>query len=88
MKNILLLSFQEVCQDCDLPEEEIMRFIEEEWILPSDPEDLLFDEEDRARLELIRELKNDLGVNDEGIPIILRLLDQLHLLRLRITQIK
>jgi len=88
MKQIIHFSVREICHECDLSESEIKRFIEEEWILPSDPEELLFDEEDRARLELIRELQRDLGVNDEAVPIILRLLDQLHLLRLRISQIK
>jgi chaperone modulatory protein CbpM len=88
MKYIIQFSVREICHKCDLPESEVRRFIEEEWIVPSDPEELLFDEEDRARLELIRELRQDLGVNDEAVPIILRLLDQLHLLRLRISQIK
>ena len=88
MKQIIQFSVREICEGCGLPESEIKRFIEEEWIIPSDPEELLFDEEDRARLELIRELQLDFGVNDEAVPIILRLLDQLHLLRLRISQIK
>jgi chaperone modulatory protein CbpM len=40
-----------------------------------------FSEIDIARVQLIRDLKQDLGVNDEGIPIILDLVDQLHGLR-------
>jgi chaperone modulatory protein CbpM len=40
-----------------------------------------FSEIDIARVQLIRDLKHDLGVNDEGIPIILDLVDQLHGLR-------
>jgi chaperone modulatory protein CbpM len=40
-----------------------------------------FSEIDLARARLIRDLTGDLGVNDEGIPIILGLIDQLHGLR-------
>jgi len=36
---------------------------------------------DLARARLIRDLKNDLGVNDEGVGVILHLLDQIHGLR-------
>jgi chaperone modulatory protein CbpM len=40
-----------------------------------------FSEIDIARTRLIQDLTGDLGVNDEGIPIILGLIDQLHGLR-------
>ncbi len=40
-----------------------------------------FTEADLARARLIRELKRDFGVNDEGIGVILNLLDQVHGLR-------
>ena len=36
---------------------------------------------DAARAIFIRDLKNDFGVNDEGIEIVLHLVDQLHGLR-------
>lgn len=36
------------------------------------------DMEDIARMLLIRDLKEDFGVNDESIPVILYLIDQLH----------
>ena len=39
-----------------------------------------FSEIDVARAQLIRDL-GELGVNDEGIPIVLDLIDQLHGLR-------
>lgn len=57
-------------------------WIDEEWLIPlasgSAPQ---FSDADLARARLIRDLKLDLGVNDEGIAIILHLLDQLHGLR-------
>jgi chaperone modulatory protein CbpM len=36
---------------------------------------------DIARARLIRDLTHDLGVNDEGVAIILDLIDQMHGLR-------
>lgn len=57
-------------------------WIREEWIVPH-PEnhEPAFTEADLARARLIHELKQDLGVNDEGIGVILGLLDQVHGLR-------
>ena len=41
----------------------------------------MFSEIDLARTQLIRDLTHEFGVNDEGIPIILGLVDQIHGLR-------
>ena len=38
-------------------------------------------EVDLARVQLIRDLRDDMGVNDEGIAVILDLVDQIHGLR-------
>jgi chaperone modulatory protein CbpM len=38
-------------------------------------------EADEARCDLICDLRHDMGVNDEGIDVILNLLDQIHGLR-------
>ena len=54
----------------------------EEWLLPQRvDDDVLFTEADLARAQLIHDLQDDLGVNREGIGIILSLLDQVHGLR-------
>jgi chaperone modulatory protein CbpM len=54
----------------------------EEWLLPQRLEnEELFTEADLARARLILDLQHDLGVNREGIGIILNLLDQVHGLR-------
>lgn len=63
-----------------IPSEIIISFINEEWISPIDEELLMLDEEDIARINLIHELREDFGVNDEAIPIILHLIDQLNAL--------
>jgi chaperone modulatory protein CbpM len=51
------------------------------WLMPQRDPELAFSEIDLARAQLIRDLKEDLGVNDEGISLILHLLDQVHGLR-------
>jgi chaperone modulatory protein CbpM len=57
-------------------------WIEEEWLVPSGTAtELTFSEADLARAQLIRDLTQDLGVNDEGVGVILNLLDQVHGLR-------
>jgi chaperone modulatory protein CbpM len=40
-----------------------------------------FSEIDLARARLIRDLKRDMGVNDEGVTVVLDLVDQVHGLR-------
>ena len=77
-----LYRIEEAARDCGLQETVIVHFIEREWLKPAMPEpSLTLDEEDVARALLIHELRNLLGVNDEAVPIILNLLDQLHCLR-------
>jgi len=51
------------------------------WLMPQRDPELAFSEIDLARAQLIRELREDFGVNDEGISLILHLLDQVHGLR-------
>lgn len=41
---------------------------------------------DRARAEFIRDLK-EMGVNDEAVPVILDLVDQLHGVRRRLREV-
>ncbi len=57
-------------------------WIEEEWLVPARAaRELAFTEMDRARANLIRDLREKMGVNDEGLGVILHLLDQMHGLR-------
>jgi len=52
------------------------------WVAP-EPQSrgVIFSEVDIARLQLIRQLKTDLSVNNAAIPIVLSLIDQVHGLR-------
>lgn len=57
-------------------------WIAEGWIVPARiGGQAVFHDVDVARAALIRDLDVLMGVNDEGIGVILQLVDQLHLLR-------
>ena len=57
-------------------------WLEQRWLVPDQTSaGLDFSEMDVARAHLIRDLKADFGVNDEGVDVILHLVDQLHGLR-------
>jgi len=57
-------------------------WIEQQWLIPEQTADgAAFSDVDLARAHFIRDLKADLGVNDEGVDVILHLVDQLHGLR-------
>jgi chaperone modulatory protein CbpM len=51
-------------------------WVEAGWLAPGELSEL-----DLARACLIRDLRERLGVNDEGVAVVLDLLDQLHGLR-------
>src|ERR1700681_3087152 len=56
-------------------------WVEAGWLLPrQDGDKRNFSEVDLARAQLIRDLEN-LGLNDEAVPVILDLVDQVHGLR-------
>lgn len=87
MTELLRLSLEEVCISCNLSPEIVEMYIQQEWIVPQDKGEQNFDQEDLARMILIRDLKQEMGVNDEAIPIVLHLIDQLHLLRRRLRHL-
>ena len=53
----------------------IATWIEKEWLFPPAPG--ILDQEDVARLRLIHELQHDFGANEDAVPLILHLVDQL-----------
>lgn len=66
----------------ELAEEEVVAYVEQEWVLATRRDEaMLFDEADTARIKFICELQRDMAVNDEAVPVILKLLDQLYGLR-------
>ena len=78
----MLLSIEQVVTEVEVTQGEVMTWIERRWVLPTeDDERLLFDEADCARIKLIAELHRDLGVGEDAMPLVLRLLDQIYFLR-------
>jgi len=62
--------------------------VQETWIAPANADKgHMFDDLDVARLRLIGELTEDLAVNDEAVPIILSLIDQLNVTRRHIQSL-
>jgi chaperone modulatory protein CbpM len=58
-------------------------WVAEGWLLPGGA----LGERDIARACLIRDLREDLGVNDEGVGVVLDLVDQLHGARLALRRV-
>jgi chaperone modulatory protein CbpM len=57
-------------------------WVEVGWLLPGyDAQARSFSEIDLARACLIRDLQQDVGINDEAVDVILDLIDQIHGLR-------
>ncbi|HEX8373610.1 MAG TPA: chaperone modulator CbpM [Geminicoccaceae bacterium] len=62
--------------------ETLRAWVEASWLIPSREEpEPAFSEADVARARLIRDLTEDLGVNEDGVGVILDLVDQIHGLR-------
>src|SRR6202162_5528682 len=78
----MIISKQDFLDRAQLDRPTLEVWIEEQWLVPSGTAtELAFSEADLARAKLIRDLMQDLGVNDEGVGVILNLLDQVHGLR-------
>jgi chaperone modulatory protein CbpM len=77
-----MISVQEFLLRTRLEHRSLETFIAAGWIIPPQTEpELMFSDVDLARAQLIRDLREDLGVNDEGVSVILHLIDQMHGLR-------
>jgi chaperone modulatory protein CbpM len=83
-----MISVQEFLVRARLDHRSLEAWIAAGWLIPpqTDPEPA-FTDIDLARAQLIRDLRDDLGVNDEGISVVLHLLDQVHGLRRSMQQL-
>ena len=67
----------------------IEQYIVRGWIRPlREPAGWAFEEIDIARMQLVRHLTEDIRVNEEGMDVVLSLLDQLYGLRAHIQKVK
>lgn len=73
----------------DVQAPELSRWIEERWVRPeSRVEGYVFHEVDVARVRLICELRHDLAIDEEAMPVVLQLLDQVYALRRRLRAMR
>ena len=65
---------------------EVLAWIEAEWVRPeTDAAGHHFRPVDVARLRLIRELRQDLAIGPEAMPVVLSLVDEMYTLRRRLA---
>lgn len=85
----MIMSRQQFLTRAGLEVQTLDVWIAQQWLAPDDTSDeLSFSDADVARAHLIHDLKGALGVNDEGIDIILHLVDQIHGLRQMFGQLR
>ena len=83
-----MLTRIELCAQLHISGETLEAWIADGWLLPLVAEGAPgFSEIDVARGRFIIELRRELGVNDEGVGVILDLVDQIHGLRLRLRDL-
>ena len=77
-----MISVQEFLIRARLEHHSLEAWISAGWLVPPQIEpELMFSDVDLARAQLIHDLREDFGVNDEGVSVILHLVDQMHGLR-------
>jgi chaperone modulatory protein CbpM len=83
-----MITMQEFLLRCRVEHRSLQAWMAAGWLIPPQTEpEPAFSEVDLARAQLIRDLHEDLGVNDEGISVILHLIDQMHGLRQSMQQV-
>ena len=77
-----MITLQEFVLRAHLEHQSVETWIAAGWLVPPQTEpEPMFSDVDVARAQLIRDLREDFGVNDEGVSVILHLVDQMHGLR-------
>jgi len=78
-----MIAFEELLDRfVGLDRRELVRWVENRWVLPERRgKTWIFHEIDVARVELILEVRREFAIDDEALPLILGLLDQVYDLR-------
>jgi chaperone modulatory protein CbpM len=83
----MIVQIQELVLQVRIETERLEQWVAAGWLLPRESgSNRDYSDVDVARAHLIRDLQ-ELGVNDDGIPIILHLVDQLHGLRCMVREL-
>jgi chaperone modulatory protein CbpM len=65
-----------------LDRRDLIRWVENRWVLPERGDQTwLFHEVDVARVELILEIRQEFAIDEDALPVVLGLLDQVYELR-------
>jgi chaperone modulatory protein CbpM len=84
----MIMNRQEFLSSAGLQMQTLEVWLEQRWLIPAQTSaGANFSDIDVARAHLIRDLKADFGVNDEGVDVILHLVDQIHGLRRVLEQL-
>jgi chaperone modulatory protein CbpM len=84
----MIMNKQEFLTCSGLQVQTLEFWLEQRWLIPQESSaGMTFSDIDVARARLIQDLKTDFGVNDEGVDVILHLVDQLHGLRRALAQL-
>lgn len=76
------MRLEEVIARCRVSQVELTAWIGERWVRPAEADGgYRFDEADVARIELICDLRETMAIDDEAMPLVLSLLDQLYAAR-------
>ncbi|GAB0119940.1 chaperone modulator CbpM [Acidisoma sp. 7E03] len=68
--------------------EDLQRWIDNAWVRPDGPPgSYRFHDIDVARLRLILQLRDDMGIDEGALPVVLSLLDQLYETRRQIRRL-
>ena len=71
-----------------LDRRELVRWIENRWVLPERRgQTWIFHEVDVARVELILDIRHEFAIDEEALPLVLGLLDQVYDLRRQLRRI-
>jgi chaperone modulatory protein CbpM len=71
----------------DLTQVELVRWVEQGWVVPdAEGNAFVFREIDVARVRLIHDLRRDMDVGEDTIPLVLSLLDQIYELRSQLKE--
>jgi chaperone modulatory protein CbpM len=78
-----MIAFDDLLRQMNgLDRQELMRWVENRWVLPERRNHTwLFHKVDVARVELILEIRQEFAIDEEALPVVLGLLDQVYELR-------
>jgi len=78
-----MIAFEELVGRFEgLDRRELVHWVENRWVLPERQQDTwIFHEVDVARVELILEIRQEFAIDEDALPLVLGLIDQVYDLR-------